>query len=209
MPLLKGTATFSRYRVEPAAGAGKQKTPPDLAEALRLRAFQPLERGGEEERAQGFVELADKNRGEFSPGNTYEGPFALFSWRVDEIRIPSAAVKSELEAWQQRFVAENGRPPGKKEKGDAKDEIRHTLKSRYPVATKTFDVSLNLESGHAQLWAGSRKAVDELQDAVEQALGVKLVPVSPVTVAQQLGIAEKALTPTPLLSMPEPPGSES
>jgi DNA recombination-dependent growth factor C len=205
MPLLKGTATFSRYRVEtPASSASdKKRGPPDIAKALKLRAFQPLERGGEDERAQGFVELADKNRSEFSPGATYEGPFALFSYRVDEVRIPSAAIKSELEAWQQKFVSENGRPPGKKEKGDAKEEIRHTLKSRYPIATKTFDVSMNLETGHAQLWAGSRKAVDELQDAVEQALGVKLVPVSPLTIAQQLGIAEKSLTPTPALSMPE------
>lgn len=206
MPLLKGTATFSRYRVElPASSSSsdKKRGKPDLAKALKLRAFQPLERDGEDQRAQGFVEFADRNRSDFSPGATYEGPFALFSYRIDEIRIPSAAVKSELEAWQQKFVAENGRPPGKKEKSDAKDEIRHTLKSRYPVATKTFDVSMNLETDHAQLWAGSRKAVDELQDAVEQALGVKLVPVSPLTIAQQLGIAEKSLTPTPLLSMPE------
>ncbi len=208
MPLLKGTATFSRYRVEPSGRAvtstqDKKRPKTDIAKALRLHAFQPLERDGEDERAQGFVELADRNRSEFSAGATYQGDFALFSYRVDEIRIPSAAVRSELEAWQQRFVSENQRPPGKKEKSAAKDEIRHTLKSRYPVATKTFDVSMNLENGHAQLWAGSRKAVDELQDAVEQALGVKLVPVSPLTVAQQLGIAEKALSPTPALSMPD------
>lgn len=198
MPLLKGSATFSRYRVE----TGKRGKP-DVAKALKLRAFQPLERGGEEERAQGFVELNDRTRSEFTPGEIYEGEFALFSYRVDEVRIPSAAVKAELETWQQKFVAENGRPPGKKEKADAKDEVRHTLKARYPLATKTFDVSMNLESGHAQLWAGSRKAVDELQDAVEQALGVKLIPISPVTVAGELGIAEKSLTPTPALSMPE------
>ena len=154
-------------------------------------------------RAQGFVELHDRSRSGFTPGALYEGDFALFAYRVDEIRIPSAAVKSALEAWQEQFKSENGRPPGKKEKADAKDELRHTLKSRYPVATKTFEVSMNLANGHAQLWAGSRKAIDEVEDAVEQALGVKLVPVSPVTVAEQLGIAEKALTPTPALSMPE------
>lgn len=199
MPLLKGSATFSRYRVEHDKKRGKQ----DLAEALRLRAFQALEPGGEEERAQGFVELRDRARTDFSPGELYEGDFALFAYRVDEIRIPAAAVRSALEQWQAKFLEENGRPAGKKEKADAKDELRHTLKSRYPVATKVFEVSLNLGTDHAQLWAGSRKALDDLQDAVEQALGVKLIPISPLTVAEQLGIAEKSLTPTPALSMPE------
>jgi hypothetical protein len=42
-----------------------------------------------------------------------------------------------------------------------------------------------------------------VQSAVEQAFGVKLVPVAPGTIAVQLGIAEKALAPTPALSMPE------
>lgn len=202
MPILRGSASFSRYSVERDAKSAKHPKK-DLAKALQLRAFQPLERGGEEERAQGFVELAHKDRSEFSAGATYEGSYAVFAYRVDEIRIPAAAVRSELEAWEQRFEAESQRRPGKKEKADAKEEIRHSLKSRYPVSTKTYDVSWNVDTDHAQIWAGSRKAIDEVQSAVEQAFGVKLVPVAPGTIAAQLGIAEKSLAPTPALSMPE------
>lgn len=202
MPILRGTATFSRYSVEPDAKSA-QKGKKELAKALGLRAFQPLERDGQEERAQGFVELSHKDRSEFTPGALYEGEFAVFAYRIDEIRIPSAAIRAELEAWVQRFEAENERPPNKKEKQDAKEEIRFTLKARFPISTRLFDVSWNVGDGHLQIWAGSRKAVDEVQAAVEQALGVKLIPVAPATIAAQLGIAEKALTPTPALSMPE------
>lgn len=202
MPILKGTATFSRYRVE-HEGKDAKRALKDLAKALQLRAFQPLERDGKDERSQGFVELEHKDQTEFSTGALYEGDFALFTYRVDEVRVPSAALRASLEAWAQAFEVENKRAPGRKEKSDAKEELKHTLKSRYPVTTKTFDVSWNVETEHAQIWAGSRKAVDEVQAAVEQAFSVKLIPVAPVTIAPQLGIPEKALAPTPAFSNAE------
>jgi recombination associated protein RdgC len=202
MPILKGAATFSRYRVEVDSKAEKQGKK-DLTKALKLHAFKPLERDGKEERAQGFVELENKDGTSFSPGALYEGPYAVFAYRIDEIRVPAAAVRTELDTWEQQFVAEHERPASKKEKSEAKEEIRFTLKTRYPVASKSFEVSWHVEDNHAQIWAGSRKAVDEVQAAVEEGLGVKLIPVAPATIAEELGIGEKTLTPTAALSMDE------
>jgi recombination associated protein RdgC len=202
MPILKGAATFSRYRVEVDSKSEKQGTK-DLTKALKLHAFEPLDRKGKDERSQGFVELEDKDGVSFSKGAVYEGPYAVFAYRIDEIRVPASALRSEMDSWEQAFVAEHERPPGKKEKAEAKEELRFTLKTRYPVATKSFEVSWHTEEGHAQIWAGSRKAVDEVQAAVEEALGVKLIPVAPVTIAEELGIAEKALSPTAALFMDE------
>jgi DNA recombination-dependent growth factor C len=220
MPLLKGAATFTRYRVEPdaksqdssggkiakAAAKGKHapyKPKTELAKLLKARAFVALEPGGEEERAQGFCEQGHKDRLDFTPGALYEGEFALFSYRIDEVRIPSAQVKAELEAWQQQFEVAEQRKPSRKEKLDRKGEIRHTLKSKYPITTKLFDVSWNLETGYLQVWAGSRKAIDEVSVAVEQMLSAKLVAVAPVTVALDLGIPDGSLMPTAQLSNPD------
>jgi recombination associated protein RdgC len=205
MPIQKGSASFSRFRVEHDGKAkqSKKDLPAAIGKALAAHAFEPLDRKSEDERASGFVELADKNGTRFAASDTFTGPFAVFALRVDEVRIPAAAIRAELETWEQGFVKENERKPGKKEKNDAKQEIRHTLKSRYPLASKLYEVNWNLENGHAQLWAGSRKALDEVRDAVEQAFSIKLVPIAPVTVAAEMGIAEKALAPTPSLSMLE------
>jgi recombination associated protein RdgC len=213
MPLLKGAATFTRYRVEPEAKSsegkahkaqkGPYKPKTDLAKLLGLRAFVPLEPGGEEERAQGFCEFGRKDGLEFPASALYEGEWALFSYRIDEVRIPAAQVKAELEAWEQQFEVAEQRKPSRKEKLDRKGEIRHTLKSKYPITTKLHDVSWNLEAGYLQVWAGARKAIDEVSAAVEQLLGAKLVAVAPVTVAHELGIEEGSLTPTPELSSPE------
>lgn len=202
MPVLRGSATFSRFRVE-HAGKRASRAHRDLAEALRTHAFAPLDPARPEERAAGFVELRENDRVEFHAGALFEGEHALFAWRVDEVRIPTAVVRAELEQWRKRFLEEQGRPPGRKEKADAKDELRHTLKTRYPLATKIFDVSWDLEADLLQIWAGARKAVDEVQAAVEKAFAVKLVPVVPLAVAARLELSIEALAPTPSLTLPE------
>ncbi|MBS2021186.1 MAG: recombination-associated protein RdgC [Deltaproteobacteria bacterium] len=204
MPLLKGSATFARFRV---VKSGKHPLPDkkDLSKILRQRAFQPLDPAGPDERAQGFVELMNSDAVEFSAGATYEGEFAVFSYRVDEVRLPSAVIKAELEQWRKKFETQYERFPSKKEKSEAKDEIRHTLKSRYPLSSKTYDVSWNLESDLVLVWAGSRKAIDELQAALEQAFQVQLLPTVPTAVAAFNGLEIEALTPTPALSMPDVP----
>lgn len=202
MPILRGATTFSRYRVE----TEKSRTPAwkrTIPAALRARAFEPLKPEGPEERSAGFVELNDRDASEFSPASLYELEYALFSLRVDEVRIPATVIKDQLERWSRAFQAEHQRPPGRKEKNDAKQEIRSRLRTRFPVASRTFDVSWNLDSGQLQIWAGSRKAVDEVEAAIELALKVKLVPLVPVAVATALGIAEKSLAPTPALSLPD------
>jgi recombination associated protein RdgC len=202
MPILRGATTFSRYRVEtdkPPSPAWKRTLPA----ALRARAFEPLKPDAPEERSAGFVELHDRDQSQFTPGTLYELEYALFSLRVDEVRIPASVIKDQLERWTKVFQAENERLPGRKEKNDAKLEIRSRLRTRFPLATRTFDVSWNLDSGQLQIWAGSRKAVDEVEAAIELAFKVKLVPLVPVTVATALGIAEKSLMPTPALSLPD------
>lgn len=200
MPITKGAVTFSRFRVETEA-----RTPSDpgklLAERLRLRAFEPLRANAPEERAQGFVELADKDSVEFSTGSLWEGEWALFAYRVDEVRIPSSAVKAELEKWTRQFQQEHERLPGKREKTDAKGAIRQALRARFPISTKTFDVSWNVAAERLQVWGSSRRAIDEVTGALEQAFKIRLVPVVPVTLASSLNIPEKSLAPTPALSL--------
>ena len=122
MPILKGAVTFSRFRVE-----AEKRAAPDrkyLGRSLKARAFTPLDRDGPDERVQGFVELADRDATEFAAGELHDGSFALFSLRIDEIRIPSAALKAELERWGRKFQDEHQRPPGRYEKSEAKTTLR-------------------------------------------------------------------------------------
>ncbi|MFM2151644.1 MAG: hypothetical protein RL199_79 [Pseudomonadota bacterium] len=205
MPILKGAVTLARFRVEPDESTPKnwKKT---FGQSLSARAFAPLDPSGPDERAQGFVELADHDLSEFGPGSVHEGEHALFAYRVDEVRIPSAVLKAELEKWVKQFQKENDRNPGKREKADQKAQIRQALRARFPVSTKVWDVSWNVEAGELGIWVSTRKAVDEVQEAIEKVFKLRLVPVVPATVAHRLGFKDKSLVPTPELSLPDEEG---
>jgi recombination associated protein RdgC len=199
MPLLRGAVTFSRYRVEPAGDAPPADPRRWLLKGLKARAFEPIDRRTEEERAMGFVELENPEATGFSAGSVYAGEYALFGFRVDTLRVSAAALKAELAKWAQAFEKENDRAPTRAETARSRTELRAMLRQRAVPSTKVHEVSWNQKTQQLQVWAASRKAVDEVAQAIEAALQVELVPLVPAAMAAQAGIAEDALSPTPEL----------
>lgn len=198
MPIQSGSVTFSRYRVEadPKAPSEVRRW---LVKGLKSNAFEEIDRKGDEDRAAGFVELENADESEFAASALFYGERALFAWRVDTLKVPSAALKAELEKWQAAFEKENGRKPSRGEKTEQKGAIRHMLRARATPTTKTHDVSWNLKTGELQLWTSSRKIAEEIALAMESAFDLKLVPVSPGGKAIARGIPDAQVAPTAAL----------
>jgi recombination associated protein RdgC len=195
MPVLRGAITFSRFLVEPAEGAAADLKR-SLSRALKARAFAPIDRRSEEERAVGFVELENQDASEFSAGALFYGEYALFGYRIDQIKVPGAVLRAEVDKWATAFEKEKGRPPSRGEKAENRSSVRQVLRNRAVPVTKVHDVSWNLKSQQLQIWAASRKAVEEVLNAVETAFKVKLIPLIPSAAAARMGIEESALGPT-------------
>lgn len=195
MPVLRGAVTFSRFRAE-----FPDKPPANLkallARGLKAHAFEPIDRKGEEDRAAGFVELESPEAVGFEGTSFLSGEYALFSFRVDQLRVPGAVLKQELEKWASAFEKEKGRAPARSEKNATRDSLRQMLRNRAVPSIKTFDVSWNLKTHQVQIWAASRKAVDEIQLSTEEAFGVKLLPLAPAAIAAASGIQDGQLMPT-------------
>lgn len=198
MPILRGAVTFARFRVE---GLDKRENQ-WILKNLRTHAFEPIPKGGEDERAQGFVELENRDGVEFPPGAVHQGEYALFAFRVDTLKVPGAQLREELEKWTRAFEGENSRPASRREKNDAKAALKATLRSKTTPRIKTYDVSWNLKSGELAIWAASRKAVEEAEAAIEKCFDVQLHPLAPAAAAESLGIKDEDLSPTPDLSWP-------
>lgn len=195
MPVLRGAVTFSRFLVE-----ATEEAPADLkrwlTKALKARAFVPIDRRSEEERAAGFVELENHDASDFATGNLHYGEYALFGYRIDQIRVPGPVLRAELDKWATAFEKEKGRPPSRGEKAENRASIRQVLRNRAVPSTKVHDLSWNLKTQQLQVWAASRTAVEEVMNAVETAFKVKLHPLVPAAMAQRTGIDEAALGPT-------------
>ena len=196
MPLQRGSATFSRFTVAPPGGDARRW----LGRGLARGAFEPLDPGrSEEDRSAGFVEREDQDATGFSTSAVMVGEWALFTWRVDSVAVRASALKAELARWEAQQLARGGRPPSKTARAEARDAHRRELRLRTPVSTRTFDVSWNLESDELLAWAGSRKVVEEIAEAVEAAFEATLTPCTTATLAARGGGSLDGLAPTPAL----------
>lgn len=196
MPILRGSVTFARFRVQTEEAKAASDVKRWLVKGLKSQAFEPIDRKTEEERAAGFVELEDADASEFPSSALFHGERALFTWRVDQLKISGATVKAELQKWQAGFEKENARRPSRAETAERRGALRQMLRSKATPLTKTHDVSWNLKTNELQLWTSSRKIAEEIQVAMESAFEVKLLPVTPGQKALDGGIAESALGPT-------------
>jgi recombination associated protein RdgC len=199
MPVTRGAVTFSRFRAESAGDGFPQDLKRWLTKGLKAHAFEPIDRKSQEERAAGFVELENTEAVEFPTGALFHGEYALFGFRIDQLKVPGSVVRSELNKWAVNFEKEKARAPSRVEKAEARGNIEQLLRSRATPRTKVHDVSWNLKTHQLQVWAASRKAVDEVLLAVEGALSVKLKPLVPASFAASAGIPDEALGPTPEL----------
>ena len=198
MPILRGAVTFTRFLVEHA-----DDPPKDvrgwLTRALRSRAFEPLDRAGEEDRSAGFVELENPESTEFAVGNLFQGERALFAFRVEQLKIPARVLKADLEKWVRAFEAEHGHSPKRHEKAEAREGLRKKLRNRVDPSVKVTDLSWNLETQQLQLWATSKKLVEEIQALLEERLSLRLVPRSVAGVAREAKVDVESLAPTSAL----------
>jgi recombination associated protein RdgC len=198
MPILSGTVTFARFGVEPA-----ESFPTDvrrwLSRGLRARAFEPIDRQTDEERAAGFVELEDHDATEFSPGRLFYGEYALLAWRIETLKVRAAALKAELAQWAAAFEKEQGRAPAKGEKSERRAALRQAMRAKAEPVIKVYDVSWNLKSQELQVWAASRKVVDEVVLAMESCFRLRLHAQVPSVAARRQGVADAVLMPTPEL----------
>jgi recombination associated protein RdgC len=208
MPILSGTVTFARFRVEPV-----ESFPTDvrrwLSRGLRARAFEPIDRQTDEERAAGFVELEDPEATEFAPGRLFYGEHALLAWRIDTLKVPAAAIKAELAQWAAAFEKEHGRTPARKEKAERRGALRQARRAQAVPVSKRFDVSWNLAAQEMQIWAASRKVVDEVVLAMESSFRIRLHAQVPSVIARRRGVSDGALGPTPELLGIELSGREA
>lgn len=194
MPIRKGSISCSRFRIQGNAPKDLRRW---VTKTLTARAFEPIDAKGDEDRAAGFVELEDNAATAFLPGALFESGYALFAWRVEKIRIPSAALRGELSSWAQKFEAKNGRAPGRREKTEQKDALRKTLRAKTEPSVKVFEVSWQLTNGEIVVWGTSRGIVEEIQAALEEKLEVRLVPRVPASFMPPNRL--DALAPTPEL----------
>ena len=170
-----------------------------LARRVRKSPFTPLDPSGEEDRSAGWVEFEDHDRTDLAPSSFLFNQHLLLTWRIDQIRVPAARVRSQMEAFAREYREREGKPPGKSAKTEAKERIVKALRKRVLPTSKTVDVSWSFDTGRVWIWNTSERVLEEVVDILERELGLELHRLSPGARCELAGIEVESLSPTPEL----------
>lgn len=98
--------------------------------------------------------------------------------------LPAPVVRDELAARVDALTAQQGFPPGRREKLAIKERIVEELLPRAFVKNSRTDVWLDMQSNIIGVAASSAKAADEALDVLRETLGsLKVIPLAPQTPA--------------------------
>jgi hypothetical protein len=176
MGLLKGSVTFSRYRI---VGALPDHFPEFFNERIRRDAFQTVWRTTDE-KAAGWTSVENGLDTDFPYASYAQGRYMLFSLRIDRKSVAPSLLRLRILEAERKQLAESGQ---KKLYREQREAIRESV--RLELLGKTLPVP----SFHEICWSVpdhvlifcclSDKVVGELQELFKESFSLGLAPHAP------------------------------
>lgn len=182
MPLLKGSATFTRYRLDGPA--------PDMDRIrLGLEEYAFREPLSAAKKGETFGWCSVHNLCD-APTDVVFSQYVVFSLRTDVKRLPAALFKAMLEKEYQRWMAGTGRErvPAAVKK-ELREQLELDLLPRQLPSVSAVDVYWDTGRGEVLFFSTSAKACDRFRKLFTRAFGVEILPVGPVRAGME-GIAD-------------------
>lgn len=159
-------------------------------EAIAHAAFEDIDELPHIEKSTGTVVFEDYRSTNFDPGNVEFGEYVVFSIRIDERKIPGAALNKQVEDAIDKEMAEAKKEGKNFISRDRKREIKEQVKLRLRAHTvptpKVADVWWNTKTNLLFLTDKSKGFVEALDDVFRTAFGTRFV-IEPLT----LGLDEE------------------
>ena len=173
MGLIRGTITFSRYRVQESLPGDFQDF---IHRQIKRFAFRELSMGSEE-LSFGWTSLENLLDTQFEYANYALGDYLAFSFRLDRKKVPPSLMKIKyLEAEKKTLGAKAKKFLSKGEKEELKERIHLDLLSKtYPVPS-FFDVCWSLSQGWVTFGSFSPKAAGEFEKLFKKTFNLTLSP---------------------------------
>jgi len=189
MGLLKGTLTFSRYRLQESLPGNFQEF---IRRQIKRFAFRELSMGSEEQ-SSGWTSLENPLDSQFEYASYAVGDYLIFSFRLDRKKVPPSLMKIKyLEAERKALGTKAKKFLSRGEKEELKDRIHLELLGKtYPVPS-FFDVCWSLSGGWVIFGSLSPKATEDFEKLFKKSFNLTfsaLVPWDPQQIDRTL--AEK------------------
>ena len=176
MGLLKGTLTFSRYRL-PGKRPGQFQG--DIGGQLKKYAFQEMS-SATEEKSLGWTSLENILDTKFSYGNYAWGAYLAFSFRVDRRTIAPALLKVKLLEAERKYLDGSGKPAlSKGQREEIKERVRLDLLKHTPFVPSFYDVCWSPADNWLIFSSLAQKIAEDFEKLFQRTFDLSLTPFVP------------------------------
>jgi recombination associated protein RdgC len=157
-----------------------------LSENIARHSFRNLDEKSNDERSVGWVNVMDMFDNRFARLEFLKEPYITMSFRIDERKIPSTALKQYcLEAEEKIKKDENLEYLPKRRRSDIKDGVTlRLLKRAIPVARR-YDMIWNYCTGLVIFGCTTNRLCDEFVEIFLQTFDIQLQAICPFTLASR------------------------
>ena len=173
MGLLKGSLTFSRYRV---IGALPDRFPDFFNERIRRYAFQNVWRIADE-KAAGWTSLGNVLDTDFSHASYAIGRYMLFSLRVDRKAVAPSLLSLRILEAEGKQLRDSGQKKLYREQREAiRDSVRLELLGKSLPVPSFYEICWSPPESTLIFCSLSDKVSEELRGLFEESFALKLIP---------------------------------
>ncbi|MDI1450944.1 hypothetical protein [Polyangium sp. 6x1] len=189
MGALRGSLTFSRFYV---TGDIPDDVPGTTLKRIRANAFQPLSPDDEKNEGAGWASIEDPFVTDLDHEKVFYNEYVCLGLRLDRWVIPGPLLKAHLRDAEQALLAKRGLERlGRQAKAELKTMVVRKLRRQLVPSLKSYDVVWNLRTNVLHLYSQSERISALLDDLFKRTFKVDLVPESPGTAADRLGLDAK------------------
>ena len=188
MGLLTNSASFVRFNVE-------GDLPPNFwdfaAERIAKHSFRDIDENYDE-RSIGWVSCLNMFDNEFRYSSYAAGDYLVLSLRIDERKVPAAALKKFTLKEEERIKQERQIPKlSRDHRNEIKESMRLMLLKRAVPIPAVYDMVWNLADNTVLFFSTSQKAIDSIEEFFKESFDLHLMLQIPYITAGHLLPADK------------------
>ena len=176
MGLLKGSVTFSRYRI---VGDLPDHFPEFFNERIKRYAFQNVWRTTDE-KAAGWTDLENCLDTDFPYASYAQGRYMLFSLRMDRKSIAPSLLRIRIMEAERKQRAESGQKKLYREQREAiRESVRLDLLSKTLPVPAFYEICWSVPDNILTFCSLSDKVAGDLQELFRESFSLSLAPCAP------------------------------
>jgi len=184
---LRGSLTFARFYV---TGDVPDDVPGTTLKRIRANVFQPLLPEEEKSEGSGWASIEDPFDTGLDHEKVFYNEYVCLGLRLDRWVVPGPLLKANLREAEQALMQKRGLERlGRQAKADLKTMVVRKLRQRLVPSLKSYDVVWNLRTNAVHLYSQSERIATLLTDLFKRTFKLDLVPVSPGTAAERVGLS--------------------